>query len=219
MKKTIKLFSILSLLTCLSTSLTAYGQDGIRLGVTGGLNASQIKTHWHLMGRLWGYNAGLAFTKPLPGNFSLAGELVYSREGSMSDRSRPGRDSKQITHFDYISLPAMLRFRPGGKALFVQAGGKFSYLVNHEMIFTNDNNTRTSQLNHLRQWDAGAVGGVGVWLGNHVTVDLRYYHGLAPLMKKHWVLDPDTSEPIFYGADRWFNRVWSLNMTIYLFSP
>jgi len=216
MKKTNSLFSILSLLICLSASLTVYGQNGIRVGITGGPNASQIKTHWYLMGRLWRYNTGLAIAKPLSGNFSLSSELVYSREGSRSEFNRPGIDTKQITHFDYISLPIMVRFRPGGKALFVQAGGKFSYLVNHEMIFINNNNTRTSSLNHLRQWDAGATGGVGYWLGNHVTVDLRYYHGLAPLMKKHWVLDPDTLES-FYGADRWVNRVWSLNMTIYLF--
>jgi len=150
--------------------MNAHGQNDIRLGITGGPNSSQIESHWGQGGRLWNYNAGLAFTRPLPGNFSLSSELVYSREGN---RSRPGTDTKRFTHFDYISLPAMVRFRPGGKALFVQAGGKFSYLINHEMIFINNNNTRTSSLNHLRQWDAGALGGVGVWLGSHVTVDLR----------------------------------------------
>lgn len=215
MKKTTKIFGTLSLLVCLSATLTAYGKNGIRAGVIGGPNSSQIESHWGQGARLWKYNAGLAFTRPLPGNFSLSGELVYSREGN---RSRPGTDTQRFTHFDYISLPTMVRFRPSGKALFVQAGGKFSYLINHEMVYSHNHNTRRSSLNHLRQWDAGAIGGVGYWLGNHVTVDVRYYHGLTPLMKKHWVLDPDTSEPIFYGADRWVNRVWSLNMTIYLFS-
>src|SRR5690554_5300320 len=166
------------------------------------------------MDLLWKYNAGFAFAKPLPGNFSLASELVYTRQGGSLEADRSG---KYITEFDYISLPVLVRFRPDGKDVFVQAGGKFSYLINSERIHIGNSNTSTlDDLNHLRQWDAGAIGGVGYWLGNHVVIDARYYYGMAPLIKKHTVLDPITLEPIFYGADKLYNRVWSLNLTFYL---
>ena len=212
MKNTSKLICTLSLLICLGAAMTANGQNTIRFGITGGLNASDIKTSFR-SDILWKYNAGISFAKELSGNFSLASELVYSSQGRRLILNRP---EKYITHLDYIAIPVLVRFRPDGKNLFIQAGGKFSVLTNSREIHTNSNNiSSTNDINHLRQWDAGAVGGLGYWLGSHMVVDVRYYYGLAPLIKKHTVLGPDLT-PIFYGAPKWFNRVWSLNLTYYL---
>lgn len=81
MKYYIQLIGILVLMVS-GKSMDTYGQSKIRVGITGGPNASQIKTHTNLTDLLWSYNVGLAFEKGLPGNFSLASELVYTRQGS-----------------------------------------------------------------------------------------------------------------------------------------
>lgn len=135
---------------------------------------------------------GLAFEKGLSDDLSLASELVYSKQGSSIDNVSSG---EYITHFDYLALPVFVRYSPGGKNVFFQAGGKFGYLVNDKEIYTY-NNTE-SNLDHLRQWDAGVLGGIGYRIGKHVVVDARYYYGLTPLIKKHTVLDPVTLETYF----------------------
>ena len=212
MKNTAKLICALFLLIYLSATFISKGQSNIRFGVTGGLNANQIKTSTNMSNLLWKYNVGFAFAKKLPGKYSLASELVYTRQGRHLELSRT---RKFTTHFDYIAIPALVRFWPGEKDLYIQAGGKFSVLINSKEIYTNNNNTSLIDLDHLRQWDAGALGGVGYRLGSHMVVDFRYYFGMVPMIKKHTVLGPDLT-PIFFGADRWFNRVWSLNLTYYL---
>jgi hypothetical protein len=189
---------------------TSYAQNNIRIGITGGLNASQIKTSTNLTDFLWKYNAGIAFEKNVIGNLSLAAELGYSRQGS---KLALNQSSTYVTHFDYIALPILARFRPGGKQLFIQIGGKFGYLINGREMYTNNN--YPNDLNHLRKWDAGAVAGVGYWLGKHLALDARYYYGMAGLIKKHPIVDPGTGQT-FYGADNWNSRVWSLNLT-YIF--
>lgn len=191
-----------------ATSIS-YAQNKIRIGITGGLNASQIKTSTNLTDLLWKYNGGIAFARKVIGNLSLAGELVYSGQGS---KLALNQNETYITHFDYIALPVLARFRPGGKHFFIQIGGKFGYLLNGREIYTN--NSSPNDLNHLRKWDAGAVGGVGYWLGEHVALDARYYYGMAGLIKKHTVTDPVTGQT-FYGTDKWNSRVWSLNLTYY----
>lgn len=194
-------------------TLDTYGQSIIRVGITGGPNASQIKTSTNLTDLLWSYNVGLAFEKELKKDFSIASELVYTRQGSSLDGVFSG---KYITHFDYLALPVFIRYRPRGKNAFILAGGKFGYLIYDKEKYTYNNSE--GNLNHLRQWDAGLLGGIGYRISRHVALDTRYYFGLTPLIKKHTVLDPVTLEPIFFGADRWINRVWSLNLTIYFFN-
>jgi len=48
MKNTSKLICTISLLICLGATFTSFGQNNIRVGNTGGPNASQIKTSTNL---------------------------------------------------------------------------------------------------------------------------------------------------------------------------
>ncbi|AEL28352.1 porin family protein [Cyclobacterium marinum] len=210
MRYTNKVVAFIAVVLFLSASWDGYGQSGIRVGITGGVNAGQLKNSINLTDRIWKYNAGLAFAKPLSGNFSLASELVYSKQGSSIDGSQ---SNKLLTHFDYIALPVLVRLSPVGKNVFLQAGGKFGYLLKGERL--NTNNSSPNDIPHLRHWDAGALAGLGYRLGSHIVLDVRYYHGLAPLIKDHWILDGDLN-PILYGADRLVHRVWSMNLTYYL---
>jgi hypothetical protein len=196
-------------LICLGATYTSFAQNTIRIGITGGINASQIKTSTNLTDLLWKYNGGIAFARNVIGDLSLAGELVYSRQGS---KLALNQSDTYITHFNYIALPVLARFKPGGKAFFIQIGGKLGFLLNGREMYNNNN--YPNDLNHLRKFDAGAVGGVGSWLGEHVALDARYYYGMAGLIKKHTVTDPVTGQT-FYGSDKWNSRVWSLNLTYY----
>lgn len=212
MKNYLQLISFLVLLFS-GMTIETYGQSDIRIGITGGPNASQIKTSTNLTDLLWSYNVGLAFEKEFKKDLSIASELVYTRQGSSLDGVFSG---KYITHFDYLALPVFFRYSPGGKNAFILGGGKFGYLIYDKEKYTYNNSE--GNLNHLRQWDAGLMGGIGYRMGMYVVLDARYYFGLTPLIKKHTVLDPVTFQPIFFGADRWINRVWSLNLTIYFFN-
>ncbi|MEX2567329.1 MAG: porin family protein [Cyclobacteriaceae bacterium] len=212
MKYTNKVVAFIGVVLFLSASWDGYGQSGIRVGITGGINANQIKTSTNVSNLLWKYNAGISGTKKFSGNFSLTSELSYSRQGRRLNLSST---RKYVTNFDYLALPVLLRFSPVGKELFIQAGGKFGLLVNSKETYIYNNNNSPNNLQHLRQWDAGALAGLGYPLGSHIVVDVRYYHGLVPLIKDHWILGSD-STPIFYGADRWVHRVWSMNLTYYL---
>jgi hypothetical protein len=69
-------------LLILGTASISYAQNNIRIGIKGGLNASQIKTSTNLTGLLWQYNGGIAFASKVVGNLSLVGEVIYSRQGS-----------------------------------------------------------------------------------------------------------------------------------------
>lgn len=189
----------------------SFAQNNMRYGVTGGLNLSRVKTSINLTDPLWTYRVGLALEMDFSDNLSLAGELVYSRQGGSVDNVFSG---KYITKFDYLAAPIIARYRPGGKNFFIQAGGRIGFLVHNNEIYTH--NDSEGSLDHLRSLDAGILGGIGYRLGNHFVVDARYYHGLTTMYKKHWVLDPITLEPIFYASPKSFNRVWSLNLTFYL---
>ncbi|WP_154853014.1 porin family protein [Cyclobacterium xiamenense] len=208
----IKVVAFIGAVLFLSAFLNGYGQTGIRIGITGGVNANQIKTSTNVSNLLWKYNAGISGTKKISDNFALTSELSYSRQGRRLDLSSA---RKYVTNFDYLALPVLLRYSPGGKEWFIQAGGKFGLLVNSKETYIYNNNNSPNNLQHLRQWDAGALAGLGYRLGSHIVVDVRYYNGLTPLIKDHWMFGPD-STPLFYGADRWVHRVWSMNLTYYL---
>jgi hypothetical protein len=209
MNKIQQVICVMIVLNLICVKTTCYGQHNIRIGITGGPSAAQIKTSTNLTNLIWKYNAGIAFTGTVIGNLSLAVELVYSRQGS---RLALNQNQTYTTHFDYIALPVLARFKPNGKQLFIQTGGKLGYLVNSSDKYTNSNSP--SDLSNLRKWDAGAMGGVGTWLGKHTVIDFRYYHGMAGLIKKHAIVDPITGKT-FFGADKWNHRVWSVNLTYY----
>lgn len=189
----------------------SYGQNDMRFGITGGLNASQIKTSFYLTDPLWKYRVGLAMERDLSDKFTLAGELAYSRQGGILDQKPFG---KIVTNLDYLTVPIFARYRFTGKKFFIQAGAKFGFLVHDKETYTHIDSEE--RIGHLRRLEAGILGGIGYRVGNQVVLDARYDYGLTTMFKKYWVLAPITFEPIFYASPKEFNRLWSLNLTVYL---
>lgn len=209
--------SLLLSVLCLSINLSANGQNKPRVGIVGGINASQIKTSTNLTNLLLRYNVGLAYEQQFSDKFALAGNFIYSKQGSSLKQATLGNGikDKYITNFNYLALPVLLRFRPKGERTFIEAGGQIGYLIYNKSYNTSDKEKTTESFTHTRKVDAGMVGGVGYRLGKNVVIDARYYYGLKPLRKSFTAPDPQTGASVFYRTDRWYNRVWSLNFTYY----
>ena len=195
--------------------LTAHGQNGTRFGITVGANAGQVQTSLTLTNLLWRYNAGVTFEQQFTRNFALASELIYTRQGSRLSSTNGYVSDKYITAFDYIALPVLLRFRPKGERGFIEAGGQVGYLLSANGYHTSDKEKTFTDFQHTNKIDAGLTGGVGYPLGTHIVVDLRYYYGMRPLRENYTAPDPQTGIPTYYRVEKWYNRVWSLNLSYY----
>ena len=221
MKKTL----ILSGLSLLFGLLTAHGQrmTTYRFGITGGLNANQIKNDGGLQGILWRYNVGISLEQRFSPAIALAYQLVYSRQGeSVNNNYRLSASSgtvsnKQIIIFDYVALPIMLRVRPKGERAFLEVGGQVGTLIHNDFYFTNPpSSVPPSPIQHLTKIDAGLTGGVGYRLGEHLVVDARYYYGMKPVLSDFSAINPQTGASTLYKREKWYNRVYLLNLSYYL---
>ncbi|GAB4041835.1 porin family protein [Spirosoma gilvum] len=197
-------------------SSATYGQGKARFGVTAGLNAAQIQTSLSLDKPLWRYNAGVAFEQQFFRKFVLASELIYSRQGASEKYTGPfgQSDDRIIYAFDYLALPVLLRIRPVGERAFIQAGGQIGYLLTARNYFASkEDQALTYQ--HTKSIDAGLIGGVGYRLGQHFVVDGRYYYGMNPLREDYTAPDPQSGITKVYHVEKWYNRVWSVNLAYY----
>lgn len=204
--------------------LNAYGQSPItyRLGVIGGANASQIKNNGGLQDILWRYNAGISLEQRFSPAVALAYELIYTRQGETVNNDyyslSMGRtvQNKQVITFDYLALPIMLRVRPKGERAFLEIGGQVGRLITNDFYFTNPiSPTPHAPLRNLNKLDWGLTGGIGYRLGKHFVLDARYYYGMKPMLSDFTTIDPQTGASILNRRDKWYNRVYSLNISYY----
>ena len=111
----------------------------------------------------------------------------------------------------------MLRVRPKGERAFLQAGGQVGTLIHNDFYVTNlPVSVPPSPIQHLTKIDAGLTGGVGYRLGWHFVIDARYYHGMKPLLSDFSSVAPQTGVSILYKREKWYNRVYLLNLTYHL---
>jgi hypothetical protein len=184
-----------------------------KFGLTGGVNAAQLEqvVRSHL---LWRYNAGVALEQSLSPGISVAYQFIYSQQGSSTPLGGSSGSDKIVNTFNYISLPAMLRFSRRTNKLFFEIGGQGGYLLNGRGYFNSSKN-QTTVFQHTHKFDIGLTGGIGYRLGAHWVADARYYHGLEPILSDFTAPNPQTGIPTFYRVVKWYNRVWSLNMSYY----
>lgn len=197
-------------------------QPGVtyKVGLTGGVNAAQLRqvmpqlqqiVRSHL---LWQYNAGLALEQRFSPHIALSYQLLYSKQGSSTPLTGSLGNDRVVNQFDYISLPIMLRLNRGASKFFLEVGGQGSYLVEGKGYFASSKN-QASTFHHVHRLDFGLTGGVGYRLSNHFVMDARYYHGLNPILADYTAPAPQTGIPTAYQVVKWYNRVYSMNLSYY----
>ncbi|MVM32300.1 outer membrane beta-barrel protein [Spirosoma sp. HMF4905] len=208
-------------LIVLFLALTAFNLPGLaqtsfRIGLTAGANDDLIHFSWmpsiNKSTTLWRYNAGVSFGHRLTPSLSVAYDLLYSRQGGVDiETSVLGYGSHQtIYKVDYLSLPIMVRYHPGGRRVFMAGGPQFGYLLAAKSVDPTFSETSVWDLQYCYRLDVGLMAGLGYRLGKHLVLSSRYYYGMKPIQK------PDPSTGVYSdAAQKLYNRIWSSNLTYY----
>uniref|UniRef100_UPI00403FC232 outer membrane beta-barrel protein n=1 Tax=Spirosoma sp. SC4-14 TaxID=3128900 RepID=UPI00403FC232 len=93
--------------------------------------------------------------------------------------------------------------------------GQAGYLLSANSYHSSDKEKTFTAFQHTNKIDAGLTGGVGYRLGTHLVADLRYYYGMRPLRENYTAADPQTGVPTYFRVEKWYNRVWLVNLTYY----
>jgi hypothetical protein len=163
------------------TTKTSSERTGVRLGLRGGINSSNMKKSGSTnidfsTGAKTGFNAALFLEIPIIPEISIQPELQYSQKGykAKGTYSSAPYEYKQTTNF--IEIPLLAKFKPTQNFGLI-IGPQFSFLTStktkvtvanasHENLVKNDND-------NLRKNILGGVIGLEATSGP-VVFDLRY---------------------------------------------
>jgi hypothetical protein len=99
--------------------------------------------------------------------------------------------------------------------VFLAVGGQLGYLVAGKFYFSSAPD-RVTSIAHTNKVDLGLTGGIGYRLGRHLVADLKYLHGMKPILGNFTAPNLQTGVLKYYRSEGWYNRVWSLNLSYYL---
>lgn len=180
---------------CLVMSQQVAAQITSRVGVKGGLNISNL-----YIDDVNDQNARLGFHAGLYGQifssetFAIQPELLYSTKGAKANYSGLTVNQDISYNLNYIDLPVLLVFKLG-ESVEIHAGGYASYLLNANISYEGGLSNGVSEINknHLKSYDYGLAGGLGMNFGN-VQVGARYNYGLVK------IADSDASRKLLGSA-------------------
>ncbi len=174
-------FTLLTIIV-LGVNQQATAQMNARAGIKGGLNASNL-----YIDDVDDENARIGFHVGLYGQIAaseavaLQAELLFSTKGSKNHYNDGVFEQDVQYNLNYIDLPLLVVFKVGESVEF-HAGGYASYLVNANISYDGDfaNGEDEIDRDHLKSYDLGLAGGVGVNFGA-IQVGARYNYGLVEL--------------------------------------
>lgn len=170
-------------------------EEGIKLGIKGGLNVSNLMGDVEDVGIRTSVNIGLLAEIIVTDKFSVQPELLYSGQGATSTSDNPGLGRFKL---DYLILPVLAKF-PIANGLSLEAGPQLGVLLSAKNK-TNDSNDKIEDINTL---DFGLDAGLEYELKSGVIFQGRYNLGLTNIN--------DASD-----NERWTNGVISFSVG-YLF--
>ena len=179
--KILSLILFTTMITFVSSQVaTAQTYTKKRAGIKGGLNASNLYVDdvSDENARI-GFNAGLFGELVSTEGFALQAELLYTAKGAKDVYDDPFDQEIQY-NLNYIEVPLLAVIKLG--AVDFQLGTYGSYLLNANIEYEGDlaNGEDEIDKDHLKSFDYGLVGGVGVNFGA-VQVGARYNYGLVKL--------------------------------------
>lgn len=144
-----------------------------------------------------GWAAGVYYHIPINQYLAIQPEVNYSRIGAKYKNEIVNTENLSTTYsntttLDYIQVPVVLKFYPGGSRFNFEIGPQIGFNVyasNKAKYNTNiagENITREVKKDisdNVEKVDFGAVAGVGYNITDHVKVGARYYLGLNDTFK------------------------------------
>jgi hypothetical protein len=181
-KNKILQLTLVSALIVFGVSEQASAQWKTRAGIKGGINASNL-----YVDDVDDENARIGFHVGFYGQMApseaitLQAELLFSTRGAEDHYSDGVFEQEVKYNLNYIDLPLLVVFKVGESVEF-HAGGYASYLVGANISYDGDfaNGEDEIDRDHLKQYDLGLAGGVGVNFGA-IQVGARYNYGLVEL--------------------------------------
>jgi hypothetical protein len=172
---------ILFLFSSLLIAQSAHAQDGRRMGIKGGLNATNIyQNDINDENARFGFNLGLYGQILSSDVFAIQPELLYSTKGARWEYTG-GVEQSIDFNINYLDLPVLAVFKLG-KTAEIHAGPYVGYLLSAKIKYDGDlaNGTDNIDRDDLNTLDYGLVGGLGLNFGG-VQVGARYNYGLAKI--------------------------------------
>ena len=167
-----KIVLFLGILFCVQTNAqSSKREEGIVLGVKGGLNMSNFMGDVKDQGMRTSIHLGLLAEIIVSDNFSVQPELLYSGQGSTYTGSAPGFAR---TKLDYLTVPVLGKFGLTDKLSF-EAGPQLGFLVSAK----RKTNTSNDKIEGVKTLDFGLNAGLEYELGSGVIFQGRYNLGLT----------------------------------------
>ena len=170
MKKTLIIF-IATGIGAFANAQKTKQDEGIKLGIKGGLNISNLMGDVEDVAIRTSIHAGLVAEIIVSDNFSIQPELLYSGQGA-SDTSEGGGRLK----LDYITLPVLAKF-PIAKSLSLETGPQIGFLISAK----NKTNESNEKIPNVKTIDFGLNAGLNYELNNGVFFQARYNLGLTDI--------------------------------------
>ncbi len=165
-----------SLIVIIAISISAFANaqkskqdEGIKLGIKGGLNVSNLMGDVKDVAIRTSIHAGLVAEIIVSDKFSIQPELLYSGQGATVTSDGGGR-----IKLDYLTLPVLAKF-PIAKSLSLEAGPQVGFLISGKYK-TNDSNEK---IEGVKTIDFGLDAGLEYELNNGVFFQARYNIGLT----------------------------------------
>lgn len=163
------LFATCSLLTVHAQK--SKREEGIKLGIKGGLNVSNLMGDVDDVAIRTSVHVGLLAEIIVTDKFSIQPELLYSGQGASITSTGGGR-----VKLDYVNLPVLAKF-PVATGLSVEAGPQIGFLVSSRYK-TNDSNDK---IDGVKTIDLGLGAGLEYELKSGVIFQTRYNLGLSDI--------------------------------------
>jgi len=200
------LFTILGQVQAQSVTTYAFG-------VKGGMNLSHLIEKDAINKLLPSYVVGLTLEQRFSPRFSLAYELLYSRQGDMqhftntTDRFR--------TRYNYITLPINIRYRLKHYPFYISPGFQAGYLVSKQISYIPSHGVPAQSSNQEKKIDLGLSAGLGYRFGKHFFGEAKYYQSVGTILKPFLIYDPTTGAVVTQTTLDVRNEVFSLSLSYY----
>lgn len=123
---------------------------------------------------------GLASEYRINPILSFVGNISYIRMGQTTELFQTPSALKLKTSFHTLTIPLLARISPGKSNFFcqvgVQPGFTFKYRAEIDKEYL-DNSSNYDKVTF------GAIGGLGMYINNFISLDIRYYQGLLNILK------------------------------------
>ena len=169
MKKTLLLILFICGLTN-ATSQSSKREEGIKLGIKAGINASNFNGDVEYNTMRNGLHIGILSEVIINDRFSIQPELLFSAQGYTNENPLNSGKSK----FDYINLPIIIKYYAVTN-LSIEAGPQVGFLIN-SFNRTNTGNTKIKDQNIV---DFGVNVGLGYEISDGIFFQGRYNLGIT----------------------------------------